>query len=231
VTAHVFHRLVGRHSVENGQTCERGAGPAPATAACHLHTLVGAPAPRFDERIVGVRAIRRQAEIRPPYPAAGPRLPCRFAAEQVEPELRLVGSPRQRPMQTSAADQPAGWQLHNASGSRLPEDAHRCTVIRAPGATRQGQKLPITSRVCAPGRNRTYDTRFRKPLLYPLSYEGARPQRTCQQVSIRAGECRRRTTAFTDPMRRAAEHTTSTRPRITTADTIKCRRVATTTNE
>ena len=28
----------------------------------------------------------------------------------------------------------------------------------------------------APGRNRTYDTRFRKPLLYPLSYEGAKDQ-------------------------------------------------------
>src|SRR5205823_5488141 len=26
----------------------------------------------------------------------------------------------------------------------------------------------------APGRNRTCDTRFRKPLLYPLSYEGPR---------------------------------------------------------
>jgi hypothetical protein len=24
----------------------------------------------------------------------------------------------------------------------------------------------------APGRNRTSDTRFRKPVLYPLSYEG-----------------------------------------------------------
>jgi hypothetical protein len=28
---------------------------------------------------------------------------------------------------------------------------------------------------CAPGRNRTCDTRFRKPLLYPLSYEGDGP--------------------------------------------------------
>jgi hypothetical protein len=27
----------------------------------------------------------------------------------------------------------------------------------------------------APGRNRTSDTRFRKPLLYPLSYEGRGP--------------------------------------------------------
>ncbi len=26
--------------------------------------------------------------------------------------------------------------------------------------------------VCAPGRIRTCDTRFRKPVLYPLSYEG-----------------------------------------------------------
>jgi hypothetical protein len=25
---------------------------------------------------------------------------------------------------------------------------------------------------CAPGRIRTCDTRFRKPMLYPLSYEG-----------------------------------------------------------
>ena len=34
-------------------------------------------------------------------------------------------------------------------------------------------RLPLTI-VCsrAPGRNRTYDLRFRKPLLYPLSYGG-----------------------------------------------------------
>jgi hypothetical protein len=29
-----------------------------------------------------------------------------------------------------------------------------------------------TTRIGAPGRNRTCDTRFRKPLLSPLSYEG-----------------------------------------------------------
>jgi hypothetical protein len=33
----------------------------------------------------------------------------------------------------------------------------------------------------APGRIRTCDTRFRKPLLYPLSYEGDGPYGTCQQ--------------------------------------------------
>ncbi len=29
-----------------------------------------------------------------------------------------------------------------------------------------------TTSLGAPGRNRTCDTRFRKPVLYPLSYEG-----------------------------------------------------------
>lgn len=34
----------------------------------------------------------------------------------------------------------------------------------------------------APGRTRTCDTRFRKPLLYPLSYEGAIAQVTYLRV-------------------------------------------------
>ena len=34
-----------------------------------------------------------------------------------------------------------------------------------------GQVFPLV-RSGAPGRNRTCDTRFRKPVLYPLSYEG-----------------------------------------------------------
>src|SRR2546423_2341769 len=39
----------------------------------------------------------------------------------------------------------------------------------------------------APGRIRTCDTRFRKPLLYPLSYEGASPQGTCHRWPTTAG--------------------------------------------
>jgi hypothetical protein len=30
----------------------------------------------------------------------------------------------------------------------------------------------MSRRLSAPGRTRTYDARFRKPTLYPLSYEG-----------------------------------------------------------
>src|SRR5919204_73490 len=40
-----------------------------------------------------------------------------------------------------------------------------------------------------PGRNRTCDTRFRKPLLYPLSYEASptpRYRRACDDVSVAA---------------------------------------------
>jgi hypothetical protein len=63
--------------------------------------------------------------------------------------------------------------------------------------------------------------RFRKPLLYPLSYEGARPQRTCQQVSTSARECRPMPPAFTHRLYRATEHTTSTRPRVTNAHAVQ----------
>ena len=42
-------------------------------------------------------------------------------------------------------------------------------------------------RVRAPGRIRTCDTRFRKPLLYPLSYEGRRPDRTVRTAQRAVG--------------------------------------------
>jgi hypothetical protein len=73
--------------------------------------------------------------------------------------------------------------------------------------------------------------RFRKPLLYPLSYEGARPQRTCQHVSTGAGECPRMATASTYPVHRAAEHPTSTRPHMTNTDAVESRRVSAATKE
>src|SRR5262245_46300657 len=38
----------------------------------------------------------------------------------------------------------------------------------------RGHATRPDQRESAPGRNRTCDTRFRKPLLYPLSYEGVR---------------------------------------------------------
>jgi hypothetical protein len=37
-----------------------------------------------------------------------------------------------------------------------------------------GQRLGASG-LGAPGRTRTSDTRFRKPVLYPLSYGGAKP--------------------------------------------------------
>ena len=42
----------------------------------------------------------------------------------------------------------------------------------------------VQTRTGAPGWNRTSDTRFRKPVLYPLSYEGMMP--ICRSFSCRA---------------------------------------------
>ena len=39
----------------------------------------------------------------------------------------------------------------------------------------QTRKRPVQHRSGAPGLDRTADTRFRKPVLYPLSYEGKMP--------------------------------------------------------
>src|SRR5205823_2997880 len=50
-----------------------------------------------------------------------------------------------------------------------PHERETSPITRRRCVTRQAE--PNISD-CAPGRNRTCDTRFRKPLLYPLSYEG-----------------------------------------------------------
>jgi hypothetical protein len=55
---------------------------------------------------------------------------------------------------------------------KLPAD-HIDAVTNAAHATAAGPTGGgVTDAGCAPGRNRTCDTRFRKPMLYPLSYEG-----------------------------------------------------------
>ena len=60
----------------------------------------------------------------------------------------------------------------------LPEIAQAAESITDTMITTQETPAQTASAACvaavsAPGRNRTCDTRFRKPLLYPLSYEGS----------------------------------------------------------
>jgi hypothetical protein len=50
-------------------------------------------------------------------------------------------------------------------------------IIELPTEPRE-QRSHQAKRIGAPSRIRTYDTRFRKPLLYPLSY-GGRAQYGC----------------------------------------------------
>ena len=62
---------------------------------------------------------------------------------------------------------------------RTPTPAGRTSPQRT---VADQQRCDFADLRCAPGRNRTCDTRFRKPLLYPLSYEGVRP------ISYRPGD-------------------------------------------
>jgi site-specific DNA recombinase len=60
---------------------------------------------------------------------------------------------------------------------QLPDIAHAAerinqTMITTQETPAQAAGAPCVDAVRAPGRIRTCDTRFRKPLLYPLSYEG-----------------------------------------------------------
>jgi hypothetical protein len=71
----------------------------------------------------------------------------------------------------------------NAAATRAPD----VTGWRDPRKNPHPHLEGAYADFCAPGRNRTCDTRFRKPMLYPLSYEGLRP------TSYRPGdthECR-----------------------------------------
>jgi hypothetical protein len=51
---------------------------------------------------------------------------------------------------------------------RVPDVVANAAAFEASGWL----QIARTHRFGAPGRTRTYDARFRKPTLYPLSYEG-----------------------------------------------------------
>ncbi len=64
-----------------------------------------------------------------------------------------------------AGDHPDPEQAVRAVSSPRARDARRARVRRPAWRSPRGE-------AGAPGRSRTFDPRFRKPLLYPLSYEG-----------------------------------------------------------
>ncbi len=68
------------------------------------------------------------------------------------------------------------WGLTTNGGSGRHTTAHGIGRLGLPSS--EGE---LPDRGGAPGRNRTCDLRFRKPLLYPLSYEGASAQSSDQR--------------------------------------------------
>jgi hypothetical protein len=71
----------------------------------------------------------------------------------------------------SVKDQPSHRQGSPGTGVKHPPEL--CQTLGDAGMSRITRNMTSHS---APGRNRTSDTRFRKPLLYPLSYEGRGPR-------------------------------------------------------
>ena len=72
----------------------------------------------------------------------------------------------------AAAEHYRARSVRLRSGSRLSMNADEAaaSMVETGGGSRNGP--PTCCFYGAPGRNRTCDTRFRKPVLYPLSYEG-----------------------------------------------------------
>jgi hypothetical protein len=86
-------------------------------------------------------------------------------------------------------------ELATNHGSGRHVAAQRCRLTGADTGCSAGISADLWG---APGRIRTCDTRFRKPLLYPLSYEGASHKGTCQRLSPAVRDAQR-LSAAADP--------------------------------
>jgi hypothetical protein len=74
-------------------------------------------------------------------------------------------------------------QLHTAYGSDLPSSEGQEEPRLSTGAS--SVFLPFAGQIgSAPGRIRTSDSRFRKPLLYPLSYRRADVLSLAQDLGV-----------------------------------------------
>ena len=114
---------------------------------------------------------------------------------------------RARRVSRAAAARPCG----RPKRARVEARTSRWPWFRAPGcestqAWRASSRLPQTVGACSPwmtallhlggpGRNRTCDTRFRKPLLSPLSYEAEEPRIRWAGVQAPPRSVRERTSA------------------------------------
>ena len=167
-----------------------------------------------EEKLLHRMAPRRVVPRRPPAAgldplAAGPARSIRplVRARDYERGKRCLGGRRSCSVPRSALARQRVMGSLGTMSAVLP-------IRKKCGRTPQHQN-PVQHRSGAPGWNRTSDTRFRKPVLYPLSYEGIVPicrgfssatagpeYQSCEKVAKSAGNVRRGSgTCVTDWLR------------------------------
>lgn len=151
--AHEGDRFVGGHSVEHGETCQRGPGSAAPAAAGDLDPPLIGELPELSQRVEQIVGVGRQPEVRPPNPPRGPRHRTRVAAKEVEPEVwsrfGWFAGPEPAP-----AHQPAAGQDQHRIGGSLPTGAHPVRLRRQRRARPVPQPVSSGTSRCSPQRRR-----------------------------------------------------------------------------
>jgi hypothetical protein len=119
--------LFRRYSVDDDEASQGSTGPSTATAAGDLHTLSRGAFPSFVQDLARMRLVPGQPEVGPAQPRALPGDGWWCPAEQIHGEGRRRPG-WQRLSQTTAPDQPAGWQAQHASAGGVPRVGHEATL-------------------------------------------------------------------------------------------------------
>ena len=143
----------------------RGTSIPKTTATVHLSGYGQGDGPRLTVILTGAIGDFGKGVAQPPR---GPEDTVRQSPESPQPTRRQEAAPPSEACR--AVSRRTGESLGISSaivGSLAPSEGV------SPNATTR--KRPVQHQSGAPGWNRTSDTRFRKPVLYPLSYEGIVP--------------------------------------------------------
>ena len=189
ISMHRCYRIT-RHAPDDPPTCEK------AGEMAGVHPLASPPSLLEDRHkwnsLLGVRRYETlsvhqgYAERQPTGELCVGRATAVSSSSQRTRD-RFVAGTAQRPriMRGSGRDQVGGREVVGHSRGEQPIRNIRPVWLDAPGFFRSPQYGRMEGECeTTPGRIRTCDLRFRKPLLYPLSYEGEVAYSTSDKVSI-----------------------------------------------
>jgi hypothetical protein len=119
VLAHIGDCVPRRHPIEYRQQSQRRPSPTSATIARDLHSLMPGASPSLAQRVLSIKAIRRQLEIGPADPAGLPLHGRWRVGQQIHPEVRVRGIQRWS-AQSAATHNPTRRQREDAGSAHLP---------------------------------------------------------------------------------------------------------------